>query len=948
MKTKIPRGIASAFALAHGLTLTTALFAQVAPTAPLATNREDETVILETFTVNTDKDNGYIAVDSLAGGRTNTPIKLTPASISSLTRTFIDDLGIQDVRSALQWATNVTPTDPLAGRGFGGQAFHGWSFNFRSAGAGEQGGPGPTRNYFSFYQNGDSYNVERVEFLRGPNSILFGLGTVGGTLSTYTKIPRLDKKFAATTLSTDNNGTIRGEIDYNTYAGDSFALRVNALYDRNRGWRNNDKHDKEALDVAMLYKLSPKTTVRVELEAARIEKTLISTNIGDKYSGWDGVTASNTWGAAPTGGNARTTLIGNAGAWGDWLSKLWIYAPSLSGAKQLQAWHDGYASTNSVADSGQALPEQPYAGWFPSQAKLPWETTYSSFAKIPVRASKEWTYGSGVSKVNYENITIWLDQKVNDNIDISLSAYRYKDDDTARDYEGTGGAAVDINKQLPDGSSNPNFGKRFADFFLSKQVQTRSSDELNALVNYHFDSSLFGRKWSQLIQASASRKEKITTARQYLAQVGNGTSITNPADWVQNMVFGRLYLDQPNLKMEIPEVVNGRNISYMQKADGYWFDHDDEFKLTEYAVMSHSRLFDDSLSILAGARKDEYTERMVKQRAGPALTDQILNEDKSVNTFSLGGVYWFNALGVFANYSKNMQPPNAGSQPMLNGERPDPSKGKGLEYGLRLSTGDGKYYATVTRYDTQAEGFLVENPVDIRGIWQAYNVSKGQSGDSGKGTIAFTDTTSLDVTGYEFEITANPTRNIRLQANYGKPSTKIVDYYPDSRAYFAANEAAWTAAIATADTTQHGTDLRSKITAVKDALAQALPGARQPGSVDYTASVFGAYTFDHDDLKGLSLGLGASLTGQKYFSTANKFENFGQSVSNVYGVIAYETKLGKTAVRLALNVDNVLDEGDPIISGYHWGWEDTTGHRLADSYYYQTPRTYRLSARFTF
>jgi outer membrane receptor protein involved in Fe transport len=149
----------------------------------------EELVVLDAVTVNTERDRGYIAVDALAGGRVNTPIKLTPASMSSLTRTFLNDLGIQDVREALRWTLNVVPEDPLAGKGFGGQAFHSWSYNFRGAGAGQQGGPGPTRNYFSFFENPDSYNIDRVEFTRGPNSILFGLGTVGGTLSTYTKGP---------------------------------------------------------------------------------------------------------------------------------------------------------------------------------------------------------------------------------------------------------------------------------------------------------------------------------------------------------------------------------------------------------------------------------------------------------------------------------------------------------------------------------------------------------------------------------------------------------------------------------------------------------------------------------------------------------------------------------------------------------------------------------------
>ncbi|MBI2498381.1 MAG: hypothetical protein HYV75_10880, partial [Opitutae bacterium] len=119
MKTYTKRLVALALAA------TASLMAQTTSAPPaVAVDQNEKPLVLEKFVVNTEKDNGYIAVDSLAGGRTNTPIKFTPASMSSLTRNFIDDLGIQNVREALQWAPNVVPEDRNAGKGFGGAAFH--------------------------------------------------------------------------------------------------------------------------------------------------------------------------------------------------------------------------------------------------------------------------------------------------------------------------------------------------------------------------------------------------------------------------------------------------------------------------------------------------------------------------------------------------------------------------------------------------------------------------------------------------------------------------------------------------------------------------------------------------------------------------------------------------------------------------------------------------------
>lgn len=952
MNTRLPRRFAWAFCLTLGLP--SLLPAQTTPSGTASSSdTQDEEVVLETFTINPDRDRGYIAVDALAGGRTNTPIKITPAAISSLTRTFIEDLGIQNVRESLQWTANVVPEDPNAGKGFGGAAFHAWSYNFRGVGAGQQGGPGPTRNYFAFFENADAYNIERVEFTRGPNSILFGLGTAGGTLSTYTKVPRIDKSFLSIGMVADDNGSLRYEADYNVAANEKFAVRVNALYDQPEGWRKGDESTKEAIDVAFLYKLTDHTRLRLELEGARTDQTLVSTTIGDKSSGWDGTTASNTWGAAPVG-TARTTHIANAGAWGDWLNPFPVWAPSL-GSKSLMFWgrsgegyQGGWATTSALVDAGAALNWQPHAGWYPAQIKLPWESAYSSTTAIPVRPSKDWTYGHGLGENDYEDLTATLEHKFNEHLDLQVAGFLYDTETTARDYEGTGGASVDINRQLPDGTANPNFGKLFADFFLSKQTQTRSVEEIRAQLNYRFDFELAGSRVDQLFGFSASNRTTDISARQYLAQIGNGTWTNSPNDWVQNMVWGRIYLDKPNSLKRIPESVGGYNISYMPKADGYWFDFDDTFELTSYALFSNTRMFNDKLSVALGVRNDSYDEHLVSLRRGPNLSDQIVNESDSGTTYTAGAVYYFNWLGVFANYSQNILPPNAGSQPYISGARPGPEKNKGYDIGFRVSTDDGKYYGTVSRYYTKTDNRNVENPVGLRSIWQNYNNARGVAQDSGFGSLAYSDTTAMEGRGYELEITANPTKHLRLQASYALPETEVLDFYPMSRAHVNEYLSTWQAQVSATTNELLAANLRNSIASVQDALAQATGGTPQQGTVDYTASIFANYTFDQDVLKGWSFGAGASFIGKAYLLTANGDKYYGDGYSTLNAVIAYDTKVRDVKLRVALNIDNILDYDEPIVTSYHWGYEDSTGRRIRDGYYFQNPRTIRLSARLTF
>src|ERR1700709_696631 len=114
MKTYLPQNFALAFGLA--LAIPAALVAQTTtPIAPPAV--EGPIVKLDTFTVNTEKDVGYTAVDSLAGGRNNTPVRITPTAVSSLTSQFIDDLQLTDVKSALRWTLNAAPVNFTGGHG---------------------------------------------------------------------------------------------------------------------------------------------------------------------------------------------------------------------------------------------------------------------------------------------------------------------------------------------------------------------------------------------------------------------------------------------------------------------------------------------------------------------------------------------------------------------------------------------------------------------------------------------------------------------------------------------------------------------------------------------------------------------------------------------------------------------------------------------------------------
>ena len=85
------------------------VFAQTAPAAPAASvaGTKGDTILLTPFQVSTDKDNGYAAGNTLSGGRADTPLKITSASISVMTREFLDDFAITDMNEAAAWTVGM-------------------------------------------------------------------------------------------------------------------------------------------------------------------------------------------------------------------------------------------------------------------------------------------------------------------------------------------------------------------------------------------------------------------------------------------------------------------------------------------------------------------------------------------------------------------------------------------------------------------------------------------------------------------------------------------------------------------------------------------------------------------------------------------------------------------------------------------------------------------------
>ena len=136
---------------------------------PVPTNAE--VVELSPFTVNTSRDVGYQAENTLAGSRLNTKLRDTPGSVSVFTKEFIDDLGITDLKDLVEYTVNSEMDTQSRVPGANQNAFvNAQNLNNNVMTRGISASQG--MDYFTSIAPIDSYRVGRYDDSRGPNSIL--------------------------------------------------------------------------------------------------------------------------------------------------------------------------------------------------------------------------------------------------------------------------------------------------------------------------------------------------------------------------------------------------------------------------------------------------------------------------------------------------------------------------------------------------------------------------------------------------------------------------------------------------------------------------------------------------------------------------------------------------------------------------------------------------------
>ena len=240
--------------------------------------QDDQTIELSPFVVNsTANSESYQVQDTLAGTRVRTKLSDLGSAISVVSKKFMNDIGATDAQSLLQYTTN-SEVGGVYGN-FGGMGNNSTisesarllqpnnDTRVRGLTAADN-----TRNYFLSSIPWDNFNIDRVDMQRGPNSMLFGVGSPAGIINTSLN-DAMFRNAVKVENRVDQYGSLRNSVDINrVLLPNELAVRLVGLDDneeyRQAGTYNHQKRGYIAVHYAPKWLKFPgaSTDIRINDE----------------------------------------------------------------------------------------------------------------------------------------------------------------------------------------------------------------------------------------------------------------------------------------------------------------------------------------------------------------------------------------------------------------------------------------------------------------------------------------------------------------------------------------------------------------------------------------------------------------------------------------------------------------------------------------------------------
>ena len=101
----------------------------------------------------------------------------------------------------------------------------------------------------------DTWGVERIEVLKGPSSVLYGEGGIGGAINIIPRQPQRDRSGDVRVIMGENRTSFFG-FDHTGSLGDSTAYRIDYSKSDSDNWVRDGKSEAEMLSLALSFDVS--------------------------------------------------------------------------------------------------------------------------------------------------------------------------------------------------------------------------------------------------------------------------------------------------------------------------------------------------------------------------------------------------------------------------------------------------------------------------------------------------------------------------------------------------------------------------------------------------------------------------------------------------------------------------------------------------------------------
>ncbi len=265
------------------------LFAFVYPAAALDT--DDEVFELSPFEVNVRDTRGYQSFSANSGTRLAVELRDLPMSVDVLNSEFIEDTGSINLDEALRFSAGVFSSDtggaarsganPAGSAEFSPSVSGGFSA-FSNA-LNIRGFNIPNQQRLGFRVGGniaefgvnlggllDAVNIERIEVVRGPQALLYGVSVISGVANVIPRRP-LSEQRQRLTLTVGSHNFVRGSVDVTgpTTLVDNLNYRVLASAGERDDWTDFRSTSTRYAALQLLYTPRPRTSFFFEVQFGR-------------------------------------------------------------------------------------------------------------------------------------------------------------------------------------------------------------------------------------------------------------------------------------------------------------------------------------------------------------------------------------------------------------------------------------------------------------------------------------------------------------------------------------------------------------------------------------------------------------------------------------------------------------------------------------------------------